>query len=184
MPDNNRNYGGGSFLQRLSFDLKRWYSFNKQKIPLYFLLIAGIVFTAFLDFTVKRGVDESPFVFASHLTAIQKFKSSPLANMSGFFLFTIYLVAIIQMFNGFTFAKKRAPMSLFLITGLTVAQIVLVSFYTYAFFAERASRTDYVIDAIAQRSYTIMIVGAVFMLLGAVSAWFYVDWHYVKEVED
>jgi len=29
-----------------------------------------------------------------------------------------------------------------------------------------------------------MIVGAAFMLLGAVSSWFYVDWHYVKEVED
>jgi hypothetical protein len=184
MPAHNPHRPEGTFLQRLSWELKRWYSFNKQKIPLYFLLIAGLVFTAFLDFKITRGVGETPIVFASHITAIRKFKSSPLANMSGFFLFAIYLIAIIQMFNGFTFAKKRAPMNLFLITGLTAVQIVLVAFYTYAFFAERDARTDYVIDAVAQRSYTIMIVGAAFMLLGAVSSWFYVDWHYVKEVED
>lgn len=163
----------------------RWYSFNKQKIPMIFIVIAGIIFTAFLDFTIDRDVNDLPeIVFQSHITAIRQFVSSPLANMTGFLLFGIYLIAIIQMFNVFTFAKKQSPKSLGLITFLTVVQLVFVSLYTYAFFAEKEYNPGYVIDEIAVRSYSIMIAGAAFLLVGTVFAWFYVDWHYVKEIED
>ena len=33
--------------------LKRWYSFNKQKIPMYFILLGTIFFTAFIDFNFQ-----------------------------------------------------------------------------------------------------------------------------------
>lgn len=165
-------------------EIRRWYSFNKQKIPMYFMILAGFVFTAFLDFTLTLKGDNPPIVFQSHITAIIQFVSSPLANMTGFLLFGIYLIAIIQMFNAITYAKKRSPTGLILINALTLIQIVFVILYTSAFFAEAAARTDYVIDAVARRSYTIMIVGAAIMACAAISSWLYVDWHYVKEIED
>jgi len=163
----------------------RWYSFNKQKIPMIFILIAGFVFTAFLDFKISRDIDDLPAIeFQSHIHAIIQFVSSPLANMTGFLLFGIYLIAIIQMFNSFTFAKKRSPKGLGLITFLTLVQVVFVSLYTYAFFAETEYNPNFAIDEIAVRSYTIMITGAAFLVVGTVFAWFYVDWHYVKEIEE
>ena len=174
----------GNLPKALRTEILRWYSFNKQKIPMVFLIVAGFVFTAFLDFTLTLKGDNPPIVFESHISAIMKFVSSPLANMTGFLLFGIYLIGIIQMFNGITFAKKRSPTGLLLINALALIQIVFVVLYTLAFFAEAASRTDYVINAVARRSYTIMIVGGAIMTCGAISSWFYVDWHYVKEIED
>lgn len=165
-------------------EIRRWYSFNKQKIPMYFMIVAGFIFTAFLDFTLTLRGDNPPIVFQSHISAIIQFVSSPLANLTGFLLFGIYLIAIIQMFNAITYAKKRSPVGLILINALTVIQIFFVILYTAAFFAEAASRPDYVIDAVARRSYTIMIVGAAVMACGAAASWLYVDWHYVKEIED
>lgn len=172
------------FADRVKREIRRWYSFNKQKIPMYFMIAAGFVFTAFLDFTLTLRGDKPPIVFQSHISAIIQFVSSPLANMTGFLLFGIYLIAIVQMFNAITYAKKRSPVGLILINALTVIQIVFVILYTSAFFAEAASRADYVIDAVARRSYTIMIVGALIMACGAATSWLYVDWHYVKEIED
>jgi len=173
-----------TFPNRFSTEFKRWYSFNKQTIPLIFILLAGFFFTAFLDFTITRDGELAPIIFQSHINAIIQFVSSPLANLSGFFLFAIYLIAIIQMFNGFTFAKKQAPKTLLLITGLTVVQTILVTLYTLTFFQEAAARPDYVIDEVAVRSYSIMITGGAILALGTVFAWFYVDWHYVQEIED
>ncbi|MCK7488641.1 MAG: hypothetical protein MZU97_26440 [Bacillus subtilis] len=33
--------------------LKRWYDYNKQSIPLYFVLVGAFFFTAFLDFEIQ-----------------------------------------------------------------------------------------------------------------------------------
>lgn len=159
---------------------KRWYSFNYPKIPAIFISIGAIFFTAFLDFEIQ-GTD---IKLESHISAIRKFLNTPLNNLSAFLLFLIYLVAILQMFNSFGYAKTRAGKSLIMLTALTVLQTVAVSLYTYIFFNEQANRLDYAIDNIARFSYTIFIIGTVLFLIGTIFAWLYVDWTYVKPKEE
>lgn len=159
---------------------KRWYSFNFQKIPAIFISIGTFFFTAFLDFDVQN----TDIHLDSHIAAIRKFINTPLGNLSAFFLFLMYLIAILQMFNAFGYAKKRSPVSLFMLTGLTLIQVTTVAIYTYTFFLEETIRTDYLIDSVARFSYTVLIIGAVFFIIGTVFAWLYVDWKYVKVKEE
>jgi TRAP-type mannitol/chloroaromatic compound transport system permease small subunit len=159
---------------------KRWYSFNFQKIPAIFITIGTIFFTAFIDFNIQ-GTD---IVLQSHIAAIRKFLNTDLGNLSAFLLFLIYLVSILQMFNSIGYSKKRSPMSLFMLTGLTLLQVVSVGLYTYTFFREQTIRNDYVIDSVARFSYSVFIIGAVLFIIGTVFAWFYVDWKYVKQKEE
>jgi TRAP-type mannitol/chloroaromatic compound transport system permease small subunit len=88
------------------------------------------------------------------------------------------------MFNSIGYSKKRSPMSLFMLTGLTLLQVVSVGLYTYTFFREQTIRNDYVIDSVARFSYTVFIIGAVLFIIGTVFAWLYVDWKYVKQKEE
>ncbi len=159
--------------------LKRWYSYNKQTIPLMFILVGAFFFTAFLDFEI-RGTD---IELESHITAIQKFLNTPYNNLSAFYLFAIYLIAIVQVFNAATFAKKRSPTGVILLTVLTVVQVAAVTLYTSIFFVEQANRNDYTIDDVARFSYTVFIVGAAFYVVGTAIAWLYVNWKYVKEID-
>jgi hypothetical protein len=159
---------------------KRWYAYNKQKIPMIFTLIGTFFFTALIDFEIQ-GTD---IKLQSHIAAIRQFLNTPYNNMSAFYLFAIYLIGIVQLFNSFSFSKKRSPFGLILLTFLTVAQCVLVGLYTSIFFLEQATRDDYVIDSIARFSFTVFIVGAVFFVIGTIFAWFYVDWKYVKEIDE
>lgn len=158
----------------------RWYSYNKQKIPLIFILIGAFFFTAFLDFDIQG----TGIVLRSHISAIRLFLDSDYNNLSAFYLFAIYLIAIIQIFNSSGFGKKRAPSTAFLMTFLTLLQITIVSLYTSIFFLEQANRTDYVIDSVARFSYTVFIIGTVFFIIGTIFCWFYVNWQYVKEKEE
>lgn len=145
-----------------------------------FILIGAIVFTAFLDFKVQ----DTEYTWKCHIYAIQQLLDTQYGNMSALYLFIIYLVSLVQIANAFTFSKKQAPSSLYLITGLTAVQIILVALYTSVFFVETTIRSDYSIDLFTQRSFTIMIIGAVFFLIGTIFAWFYVNWKYVKEVDE
>ncbi len=159
---------------------KRWYSFNKQKIPMIFTFFGTIFFTAFLDFNIQ-GTD---IKLLSHIAAIKKLSNSILSNLSALFIFAIYLIAIMQLFNTFTFAKKRSPFGLIMISVLTVVQCVLVGFYTAVFYVEQANVPQYVLGDAARLSYTVFIIGAVLFLIGSIFAWFYVDWKYVKIPEE
>ncbi|MBE0700442.1 MAG: hypothetical protein IH571_02035, partial [Acholeplasmataceae bacterium] len=136
-------------------------------------------FTAFLDFEVQG----TGIILRSHIAAIQKFLNTPRNNLSAFYLFSLYLIALIQIANTMTFAKKRSPVGLFIITTLSVVQTVIAVLYTSVFFHEQATRLDYVIDAPARLSYSVMLIGSLFFLIGAFFAWFYVDWKYVKEID-
>ena len=158
---------------------KRWYQYNKQKIPMIVVIIGVIFFTGFLDFDVQG----SSFALQSHIAAIQKFLNTPRNNLSAFYLFSLYLVALIQLANSVTFSKKRSPVGLFLFTFLTLYQVVVSILYTSIFFNEQATRADYTIDSMATLSFSVMIIGSVFFVIGTVFAWIYVDWKYVKEVE-
>ena len=158
---------------------KRWYSFNKQKIPMIFIAIGTIFFTAFLDFEIQG----TEIKLVSHIASIRLLLDTPLNNLAAFFMFSIYLISLIQLFNAFSFAKKQSPFGLILITVLTVIQAVVVGLYTNNFFVEQATRTDYVIPDFTKLSYTVFIIGTAFFILGTIFAWFYVNWKYVKEVE-
>jgi nucleoside recognition membrane protein YjiH len=164
-------------LRRIHIAIVRWYEYSRQTIPLMFIVVATFFFTAFLDFQIQG----TEYHLDSHIAAIRQFLDTPYNNLSAFYLFAIYLIAIVQFFNAATFAKKRAPVTLYLLTALTVLQVVLVVLYTSIFFVEQASRTDYLIDDVARFSYTVFQVGAAFLAAGTISAWFFVDWHYVKE---
>src|SRR5690606_31158216 len=153
---------------------KRWYSFNKQRIPLIFIFFGVFFFTAFLDFEIQ-GTD---IKLQSHIYAIQRFLNTPYNNLTAFFLFAMYLIALIQIFNGVSFAQKRAPMTLYLMSILTLIQATLSGLYTFAFFNEQANRTDYVIGAAARLAYTTTIIGSIFFLIATIFAWFYVDFKY------
>ena len=169
----------GIFKKNVNHKLKYWYSFNKQKIPMIFILIGTFFYTAFLDFEVQGTQIE----LLSHIDAIRFLADSTRNNFAAFLLFLMYLLSLLQVFNGFSFGKKRAPFTLIIMTLITVIELVAAYLYTQTFFLEQAARADYTITSSAVTAYTVTIIGAVFFLIGTIFAWFYVDWKYVKEKE-
>jgi hypothetical protein len=160
---------------------KRWYSYNKQKIPMIFTLFGAFFFTAFLDFEVQ-GTD---IKLDSHIAALNKLTNTPQNNIAAFMLFAMYMIALIQLFNSFTFAKKRSPILLYIMTFLSSIQIYIAITYRQVFINEFARRPDsYVISEATKLAYTVSIIGAILFIIATVFAWFYVDWKYVKEKED
>jgi hypothetical protein len=151
----------------------RWYEFNKFKIPVIFTVIGSLFYTLFLDFRTGG------FVFRSHISAINELLSKEV----GFYLFSMYIIAMIQIFNSMSFAKKRSPMSLILFTVLNLFQGLFVYLYTNAFLYEAATRADYTLQNYSIMSMGIMAIGFVFYVIATIFAWVYVDWKYVK-VED
>ncbi len=160
---------------------KRWYSYNKQKIPMIFTLIGAFFFTAFLDFEVQG----TKIKLDSHIDALNKLTNTPQNNLAAFMLFVMYLVALIQLFNSFTFAKKRSPMLLYIMTVLTALQAFVAISYRQVFFDELSRRPDsYIISEATKLAYTVSIIGAILFIIATVFAWFYVDWKYVKEKDE
>lgn len=166
--------------QKIVTSFKLWYSYSKQTIPTIFILIGTIFITAFLDFNVQG----TEVMLESHISAMRKLLNTEFGNMSSLFLFVAYLIAIVQVFNSSNFAKKRSPVGLFLLTGLTIVQAVTVGLYTTVYYVEETIRPDYVIDSVARFSFTVLIIGSAFTIVGTIFAWFYVNWGYVKQVED
>ena len=164
-------------VEKVKHAFLHWYSFNKQKIPMILIFIGTILFTAFLDFEVQG----SELKLESHIYAIQQLTSSTQNNLTAVFLFLMYLLSAIQLFNGITFGKKRSPVSLISLTIVTIVQLVLAFTYRAAFVTEQATRADYVIDSATRFAYSINIAGALIYVVATVFAWIYVDWKYVKE---
>ena len=159
---------------------KRWYSYNKQKIPMIFTLIGTIFFTAFLDFEVQG----TSIKLSSHISALNKLGNNAQNNIAAFILFSMYLIALIQLFNSFTFAKKRSPFLLYLMTALTLLQTYLAFSYRQVFIDEGKRFPAYVFDQAAKLATTVSIIGAILFIIATVFAWLYVDWKYVKEVDE
>lgn len=153
--------------------IKRWYSYNKYKIPVIFTVIGSLIYTLFLDFRTQD------FVFRSHISAISELTS----KIIGFYLFAMYIIAMIQIFNSISFSKKRSPVSLILFTVLNLTQGALVYLYTNEFLVEAATRSDYVLKNYSYMSMGIMSSGFVFYVIATLFAWGYVDWKYVKVEE-
>ena len=149
----------------------RWYNYNKYSIPVILTLIGSIIFTVFLDF--RTGDTD----FKSHISAINLLTNKIVA----FYLFSIYIIALIQIANSMAFSKKRSPISLILFTLLNSLQVLLVILYVGIFYREVEIRTDgFALPSFALFSMNVMISGAVFYIIATIFAWFYVDWKYVK----
>lgn len=160
-----------------------WYSYNKYKIPTYFILIAVVIFTAFLDF--KAG----NFEFNTHLSTIGRLTAD--SNIIGFYLFLIYLLAIVQVVNAISFSKKRSPFSLILLTIVAIVQVLLVAAYIMIIVGEMNSRSNLTflpwirglgISSFAFSAIT-MVLGTILTVAATVFAWIFVDWKYVKVEE-
>ncbi len=149
---------------------KRWYSYNKYKIPVIFTVIGSLIYTLFLDFRTNG------FVFRSHISAINELTSKEV----GFYLFAMYIIAMIQIFNSMSFSRKRSPVSLILFTVLNLIQGLFVYLYSNAFLVEAATRADYTLKNYSIMSMGIMAAGFVFYVIATLFAWAYVDWKYVK----
>ncbi|MCU0105024.1 hypothetical protein N7603_05080 [Acholeplasma vituli] len=150
--------------------INRWYSYNKYKIPVILTIIGSLFFTLFLDFRT------SGFVFRSHISAISELTS----KIIGFYLFAMYIISMVQIFNSISFSRKRSPLSLVLFTVLNAIQGLLVFLYSNEFLVEAATRTDYTLKNYSLMSMGIFAIGFVFYVIATIFAWVYVDWKYVK----
>jgi hypothetical protein len=149
----------------------RWYNYNKYSIPVIFTVLGTLVFTLFLDF---RTGDVN---FLSHISAINVLTN----KIIGFYLFSIYMISLVQLANSIAFSKKRSPVSLVTFTILNALQVYLVYLYVNVFYTEVAVRTDgFFIPEFGYFSINIMITGAILYVIATIFAWFYVDWKYVK----
>lgn len=161
------------------FSWKRWYRFNKQRIPFFLSLISVILFTGFVDFELT----ELRFSLKSHFDAITNLYSNNNKSLATFLVFALNLLSIIQIFNTVIFGQKKNPFSLILITVLTVMQVVSFIYYTYIFMVEPSLSPNYTYTASAFNSLTLFTLGTIFAVAANVFAWIYVDWKYVK-IED
>lgn len=161
--------------------LKRWYKFNKQKLPMFLTIIASIAFTGFLDFQLKNQENKMLFELKSHFTT-----NNMMGHENGgpamFMIFILNILAMIQIFNTVNFSGKRSPVNLYLITGLTVLQLASFGYYLSLLFAEQAIRPSFVISQMPSAiiSITVFTIGIIIQLASTVLAFMYVDWKYVK----
>jgi hypothetical protein len=157
--------------------IKRWYSFNKQNIPAILLLISLVFITAFLDFTIQG----TPIKLESHFNAITKLGPDTPAAI---YIFFLYLIACIQMFNGFSFGKKRNPFGLILINILTLASVIILVSYILIFVNEVKNVESFKFIKSTYISITVFSIGVFFMVLAAIYSFFVVDYNYVREKDE
>ena len=154
--------------------LARWYSFNKQKIPFFFLIISVLAITATLDFKMGNVME-----LKSHIDAITKVETTIVA----FYLFVLNMVVLVQLFMGFSFSKKRSPFNLIFMTILTLIQSGTYILYATVFLTEHTRMPSYQLGGTAVFSIVTIGIGTVLMVIATIFAWIYVDWKYVK-IED
>ena len=157
----------------------RWYSFNKQRIPMFLLIVSVLAITATLDFNLRSAGGQQILNFRSHISAIRKTTN----NILGFYLFLCNLFVLIQFFLSFSFSQKRSPLLLILMTIITVGQTAILILYVLGFIGESSIRPNYSMEMDTYISIISLAVGTVFMIAATIFAWIYVDWKYVK-VED
>ncbi|MDR2822399.1 MAG: hypothetical protein LBV58_02470 [Acholeplasmatales bacterium] len=174
-PDNNKVLDSSIQIVKESW-FKRWYSFNKQSIPAIFAFLATILITAFVDFEVQG----TPLKLESHFLAISKLGPGSAAAL---FIFLLYLISIIQLFNCFTFRKKNNLATLILIQVLTISSIIIYASYVMVFINEANTVSTFHFIKATYFSLIIFGVGLLFMILASIFTFFYVDLKYVKEKE-
>ena len=158
------------------FSWKRWYKFNKQRIPLYLSIIAVLLITGLVDFRVQ----EVRFELKSHFDAINNLYSNDLKSMATFMVFALNLLSIIQIFNTVSYSKTKAPVNTFIATFLTTLEVAAYGTYMYVFIIEPTVSSNYTYTGSVFFSLTVFGLGILFTVLSTVFAWKYIDWKYVK----
>src|SRR5690606_38930294 len=102
------------------------------------------------------------FSLKSHFDAITSLYSNQYKSAATFMVFLLNIVAIVQIFNTITFGQKKNPLSLYLITALTVVEIAAYIFYVYVFMVEPTLSPTYKLTASAQFSMSVFGIGILF----------------------
>ena len=158
------------------FTWKRWYKFNKQRIPLYFSILAVLIIVGLVDFRVT----EIRFELKSHFDAVNNLFSNQYKSMATFMVFALNLLSIIQIFNAVSFAKTKAPFNVFISTALTTLMVIAYALYTYVFIIEPSVSPNYSYSSSVFFSLGSLGFGIIFTVASTVFKWKYIDWKYVK----
>jgi len=158
------------------FTWRRWYKFNKQRIPLYLSIVAVLIIVGLVDFRVS----EIRFELKSHFDAINNLYSNTYKSMATFMVFVLNLLAIIQIFNAVSYGKTRAPFNVFISTGLTTFMVVAYAMYAYVFIIEPSVSSNYSYSGSVFFSLISLGLGVAFAVASTIFKWKYIDWKYVK----
>ncbi|WP_025724472.1 hypothetical protein [Acholeplasma granularum] len=158
------------------FTWKRWYKFNKQRIPLFLTIIAVLLITGLVDFRVN----EIRFELKSHFDAINNLYSNNLKSMATFMVFALNLLSIIQIFNSVSYSKTRAPFNVIISTALTAIMTAAYGAYAYVFIIEPTVSANYTYGSSVYFSLIVFGLGILFSIASTVFSWKYIDWKYVK----
>lgn len=158
------------------FTWKRWYKFNRQRIPLILSIVAVLLIVGLVDFRVS----EIKFELQSHFHAINNLYSNTYKSLATFLVFVLNLLSIIQIFNSVSFGKTKAPINVFLSTGLTTLMVAAYAIYMYIFIIEPSVSTNYKYTGSVFISLTVLGLGVIFTVASTVFKWIYIDWKYVK----
>lgn len=153
--------------------VSRWYSFSKQNIPFYLMIVATILVNGTLDFSIGNFKWEAHIASLYHLTNY----------MASFYLFAMNLLILILLFFSFSFSKAQSPKNLFMSTAITLIHTIIYILYVVVFITEPGRQAAYSITNTAIISMAILGISLVFVLVSNVLSWIYVDWKYVKVEE-
>lgn len=157
-----------------------WYSYNKQKLPFYLLIISVLIITGTLDFDPQTLGWE----FESHFRAMTfSLFYSPIewSIWISFIFFVICLLTILLFFLGFTYSRKRNLASTITVTVLGVTQLVMQAMYLSVIMTAlpRLSTPD-VQAVILNRTIIFNLISMVATLGAIVLCWIYTNWSYTK----
>lgn len=150
--------------------IARWYSFSKQNIPFYLMIVATLLVNGTLDFSIGNFKWEAHIASLYHLTNF----------MASFYLFAMNLLVLILLFFSFSFSKAQSPKTLFMSTAITIIQTVIYILYVVVFMTEPSKQPAYSLTNTAVISMVILGTSLFFVLVSNILSWLYVDWKYVK----
>lgn len=158
------------------FTWKRWYKFNKQRIPLFLSIVSVLLIVGLVDF----NVNELGFELKSHFDAVNNLYSNTFKSMATFMVFVLNLLSIIQIFNASGYAKTKSPFSTYVSTALTIFMIAAFVAYAYVFIIEPSVSANYSYTGSVFFSLTTLGLGVIFSVASTIFSWKYIDWKYVK----
>lgn len=157
-----------------------WYSYNKQKIPFYLMMIGAILVTATLDFNPQRQGWE----FISHfqaMTWIFHLMPNSITALLPFIFFMNYLLVIVLFFIAFSYSRKRSPFLTILYNILALGSLALLGIYIISAFGAMGApgAQARMVEPIVT-SISFLIPAFILILASMVMSWFYVDWNYTS----
>lgn len=153
-----------TFFSNVKGAISRWFEYKHQYITTILTLIASVLYTSTMP---------------THIRAIR-----PLfANISGFYMFVLMMIAVVQIFNSMAFSKKRSPISLFMITVIASLN-AYVAFKYITTITEEITRRGISYTPFMMQSMIIVAVGALLFIAAVVYGWFIVNWKYVKPLDE